>query len=197
MKNLGKSGFGRILMAAAGLVLLASSGAFAQSRQDPEQYTATILAEGVYVGAARFMRIEVTIWQYSTEQDQQVLAQAFEKGGQQGLVNALSRMSAKGHVSIPGTLGYDMSYIRQFPTPNGKRIRMVSNRPIRFGEAWADSRSMDYDLGMLQLDVNNGNNNKGGGEVIFAGQFQIDKGQLTIESYGSGPFKVVQVEKWK
>ena len=197
MKNLRKSGFGRILMAAAGLVLLASSCVFAQSRQNPEQYTATILAEGAYVGAARFMRVEVTIWQYSTEQDQQVLVQAFEKGGQQGLVNALSRMSAKGHVDIPGTLGYDMSYIRQFPTPNGKRIRMVSNRPIRFGEAWADSRSMDYDLGMLQLDINNGNNNKGGGEVIFAGQFKIDKGQLTIESYGSGPFKVVQVEKWK
>ncbi len=196
MKNVRKSSFGKFLAAAAGLVLLASSSAFAQRLEKPEQYTATVLAEGAYVGAAQFLRIDVTIWQYSTQQDQQNLIQAFEKGGQQGLVNALSRMSAKGHVDIPGTLGYDLSYVRLFQTPNGRKIRMVSNRPIRFGEAWTDSRSMDYDLGLMELDLTN-NGGKGGGEVIFAGQFTISKGELTLESYGSGPFKITQVETWK
>jgi hypothetical protein len=196
MKNVRKSSFGRLIAAVAGFVLLASSSAFAQRLEKPEQYTATVLAEGAYVGAAQFMRIDVRIWQYSTQQDQQTLIQAFEKGGQQGLVNALSRMSAKGHVDIPGTLGYDLSYIKVFQTPTGRKIRMVSQRPIRFGEAWTDSRSMDYDLGLMELDLNNGGGNKSGGEVIFAGQFTISKGELTLESYGSGPFKITQVKTW-
>jgi hypothetical protein len=190
------SSLGRFLAAAAGLVLLAGSSAFAQNLQKPEHYTATILAEGDYVAYARFLRVDITIWQYSTDQDQQTLMQAFEQGGQQGLVNALSRMSAKGHVNIPGTLGYDLSYVKVFQTPNGRRIRAVTNRSIRFGEAWTDSRSLDYDLGLFELDFGN-NGGKGGGEVIFAGQFMVSKGQLTVESYGAGPFKVVQIETWK
>jgi hypothetical protein len=196
MKNVRISIFGRFLAVAAGLVLVASSSAFAQRLDKPERYTATILAEGVQVGYARFLRVDVTIWQYSTQQDQQNLIQAFEKGGQQGLVNALSRMSAKGHVDIPGTLGYDLSYVKQFQTPTGRKIRAVTNRSIRFGEAWTDSRSMDYDLGLFELDLSN-NGGKGGGEVIFAGQFIVSKGELTVESYGAGPFKVIQIETWK
>ncbi|MDE3137831.1 MAG: hypothetical protein KGL59_14725 [Acidobacteriota bacterium] len=190
------SSLGRFFAAAAGLVLLAGSSAFAQRLDKPEHYTATILAEGDYVAYARFLRVDVTIWQYSTPQDQQSLVQAFERGGQQGLVNALSRMSAKGHVDIPGTLGYDLSYVKVFQTPNGRRIRAVTNRSIRFGEAWTDSRSMSYDLGMFELDFGN-NKGKGGGEVIFAGQFIVSKGQLTVESYGAGPFKVIQIDTWK
>ena len=72
----------------------------------------------------------------------------------------------------------------------------MTNRSIRFGEAWTDSRSLDYDLGLFELDFGS-NGNKGGGEVIFAGQFIVSKGELTVESYGAGPFKVVQIETWK
>jgi hypothetical protein len=196
MKNVRKSSFGRFLAAAAGLVLLASSSAFAQRLEKPEHYTATMLAEGVYVGYARFVRVDITIWQYSTQQDQQILIQSFEKAGQQGLVNALSRMSAKGHVDIPGTLGYDLTYVKAFQTPNGRRIRAVTNRSIRFGEEWAQTRSLDYNLGLFELDFG-ANGGKGGGEVIFAGQFMISKGELTVESFGAGPFKISQIETWK
>jgi hypothetical protein len=193
MNTLRKSSFGSLVMAAAGFLLLAGSLVFAQQEQR-QQYTVTALTEGAFT-PDRFLNIEVTIWQYSTEDDQQTLIQAFEKSGQQGVVNALSRMRAKGHVDIPGTLGYDLSYVRMFQTPNGRKIRMVSDRPIRFGEAWTDSRSMDYDLGMMEMDL--GANGSGGGEVIFAAQFKIDKGQLTVESYGSGPYKIVQIKTWK
>jgi hypothetical protein len=191
-----KAVIGKFLAAAAGIVLLAGTSAFAQSRQNPERYTATALVEGT-AGPATFVDIDITIFQYSTAQDQQTLIQAFEQGKEQGLVNALSRMSAKGHVSIPGTLGYDLAYIMKFPTPDGMKIRMVSNRPIRFGEAWADGRSMDYDLGLFELDLNNADPKKSGGIVIYAGQLQIKDGHLNVESYGSGPFKFVRVKTWQ
>jgi len=194
--NTCKFAFGRLLAIVAGMVLVAGTCAFAQDKQNPERYTATALVEGTG-GPATFVDIDIMIYQYSTPEDQQALLQAFEKGKQQGLVNALSKMNAKGHVSIPGTLGYDLSYIMKFPIPDGMKIRMVSNRPIRFGEAWTDSRSMDYDLGMFELDLNNADPKKSGGMVIYAGQLQIKDGHLNVESYGSGPFKFVRVKVWQ
>jgi hypothetical protein len=65
--------------------------------------------------------------------------QAFQKGQNQGLVLALQKMKAVGRITIPGTLGNDVSFISMTATPTGRRIRFITNRPIRFGEAFTDS----------------------------------------------------------
>lgn len=190
-----KSVIGRFL-AVAGVVLLTGVGALGQGRQNPERYTATALVESTG-GPATFVDIDILIYGYSTKEDQQVLIEAYEKGKNQGLVNALSRMSAKGRVSIPGTVGYDLAYIAKFPAPDGTKIRMVTNRPIRFGEAWEQARSTEYDLGLFELDLNNADPKKSGGMVIYRGKLEINNGRLTVESYGSGPFKFVRVKAWQ
>ena len=52
-----------------------------------------------------------------------------------------------------GTVGYDISFVRRLQTPDGWKIRILTNRPITFGEAWTDSRSMDYNLSAIELDM--------------------------------------------
>lgn len=72
------------------------------------------------------------------------LLTAFAEKGNEGLVNALAKMKSKGRLAITGTLGGDLAYIRSFPQPDGStRTRMVTNRLLRFGEVWADTRSSD------------------------------------------------------
>jgi hypothetical protein len=61
--------------------------------------------------------IRLIINDYSTLEERQVLVQAFQKGQNQGLVNALTKMRAVGHISLTGTLGYDVSFVRMIPTP--------------------------------------------------------------------------------
>jgi hypothetical protein len=61
---------------------------------------------------------------------------ALEKGQNQGLANALSKMKSTGHIEVIGTLGYDCSYIRMIPTPTGRKITFVMNRLLRFGEVY-------------------------------------------------------------
>jgi hypothetical protein len=56
--------------------------------------------------------------------------QAYGKGQNQGLVNALQKMRAVGHVEITGTLGYDVSYIKMTPTSTGRKIVFATNRLI-------------------------------------------------------------------
>ena len=52
--------------------------------------------------------VTLDIYEWSTPEDRQILIEAFTKGQNQGLVNALSKMKAVGHCAITGTIGYDV-----------------------------------------------------------------------------------------
>ena len=103
------------------------------SRDKDETIDATAFGTGTQLG--QNIGVTLNIYQFSTPADRQVLVQAYEKGQNQGLANALQRMKAVGHVEITGTLGYDCSYIKMTPTPTGRKIVFVTNRQIRFAEA--------------------------------------------------------------
>jgi hypothetical protein len=80
------------------------------SRDKDETTDATAFGTGTQLG--QNIGVTLNIYQFSTPADHQVLVQAYEKGQNQGLANALQRMKAVGHVEITGTLGYDCSYIK-------------------------------------------------------------------------------------
>ncbi|HKP39132.1 MAG TPA: hypothetical protein VJT71_19895, partial [Pyrinomonadaceae bacterium] len=104
-------------------------------------------AMGTMTQMSRNYNITVRIQEYSPPGDQAILLEAFQAKGNEGLVNALSKMPSKGRLAITGTLGGDLAYIRKFEQPDGSVIiRMITNRLLRFGEVWADTRSRDYQL---------------------------------------------------
>lgn len=158
-----------------------------------EQFQAQAFGEGTQMGHT--FGVTVIINEYSTVDDQKALIEAFNARGAQGLFNAVSKMPSKGRLRITGTLGYDINYAKAFPTPNGgRKIRIVTDRPITFGEAWFDSRSEDYNLSALELDVNP--EGKGTGVLLPACQFQISKQhELEIEAYRN-PWRLSDVYKW-
>ena len=167
-------------------ILLLLGGTFAQgpgttaTRQKPITIQAQAFGEAQQLG--RNFGVDIIIEDYSTADDQKALLEAFNAKQNEGLVNALSKMKSKGRISVTGTLGYDVAYIRKFPQPDGTtKLRIVTNRPIRFGEAWSDSRSMDYSLSGLEVILST-EEKKNSGTLLPACQFKIDKeGQLQIE----------------
>ena len=102
----------------------------------------------------------LNIYQFSTPADKAILIQAYEKGQNQGLTNALSKMKAVGHLEITGTLGNDCSYIRMFVTPTGRKIVFATTRQIRMAEAWSDSNSMSFNLTAGVLESNDQDKSK-------------------------------------
>ncbi len=96
-------------------------------------------------------------------------------------------------MAITGTLGYDVNYIRSFKQPDGTIIlRMVTDRPITFGENWHDSRSSDYNLSALEIVIPPSKKNSSG-TLLPACQFKIDKqNQLEIEAY-QNPWKLTNI----
>ena len=167
----------------------------ALSRDKNETIDATAFGTGTQLGAN--IGVTLNIYEFSTPADRQVLVQAYEKGQNQGLANALQRMKAVGHVEITGTLGNDCAYIRMIPTPTGRKIVFVTNRQIRFAEAWADSQSMSYDLTAGIIEINDQDKSKSTGVLYPLAQLVLDKqGELQWD-LNQNPWKLVDILDWK
>jgi hypothetical protein len=183
-----------LLMVSGSVVSLAFAALPARGVKN-ETIGATAMGTGTQMG--QVISISVEIYDYSTPQDKQTLVEAFSKGQNQGLVNALTKMHAVGHISITGTLGYDLAFIRMIPTPTGRKIRFVTNRQLTFGEVWADSQSTAFNLTGGEFDVNDTDKNKSTGVLYPACQLAIDKeGQLQID-LNQNAWKLVDVLDWK
>jgi hypothetical protein len=150
-------------------------------------------AMGTSTQMGRSYNITAIINQLSSPEDQKVLLEAFQTKGNEGLVNTLSKMPSKGRLAITGTLGGDLAYIRRFNQPDGSVvIRMITNRLLRFGEVWADTRSSDYQLTGLEIIFSKDKkHNKG--TLIPAAELKLNKkGQLEIETY-QNPWNLVNI----
>jgi hypothetical protein len=179
----------------SGLFVVAAFPALPANGVKSETLEATAMGTSTQMG--QMVGISVEIYEYSTPADKQVLVQAFATGQNQGLVNALSKMHAVGHISVTGTLGYDLAYIRMIPTPTGRKIRFVTNRLLRFGEVWADSQSTSFNLTGGEFDLNDTDRSKSTGVLYPACQLAIDKqGQLQIE-LNQNAWNLVDVLDWK
>jgi hypothetical protein len=179
----------------SGLLVSVAFPALSAKRAKDETIEATAMGTGTQMG--QIVSISVEIYEYSTPEDKQVLLEAFSKGQNQGLVNALTKMHAVGHISITGTLGYDLAFIRMTPTPTGRKIRFVTNRQLTFGEVFADSQSTAFNLTGGEFDVNDTDKKKSTGVLYPACQLAIDKeGQLQIE-LNQNAWKLVDVLDWK
>jgi hypothetical protein len=178
----------------SGLVVMAVFPAFSEKRPKSETIEATAMGTNTQLG--QIIGVSVEIYEYSTPEDRQVLIQAFEKGQNQGLVNALTKMRAVGHISVTGTLGYDLAYIRMIPTPTGRKIRFVTNRLLRFGEVYFDTQSTAFNLTGGEFDLDATDKSKSTGVLYPAAQLVLDKqGQLQID-LNQNAWKLVDVLDW-
>ena len=165
------------------------------SREKNETIEASAMGTSTQLG--QVVGVSLEIYEFSTPQDRQVLVEAFEKGQNNGLVTALSKMKAVGHCSITGTLGYDVSFIRMIPTPTGRNIRFITNRLLRFGEVYADTQSQSFNLTGGEFDLNDTDKHKSTGVLYPACQLAMDKEGKIQFQLNQNPWKLVDVIDWK
>jgi hypothetical protein len=180
-----------VIMMAVAVLSISTFHSSAQEKEGRQEYQAQAMGQGTQLGQT--FNVTLIIEEYSSPDERQALVGAFEKAGSQGLYNALNKMHAKGRIAITGTLGYDVIFARQIPTSDGLKLRILTNRPITFGEAWTDSRSMDYNLSAMEIDLSD-QKGKSTGTLLPACQFKINKknNELEIENY-QNPWKLVDV----
>jgi hypothetical protein len=194
MDSFNKRSFGIAIFALVGIVFVANITAPAQKS---ETIRATAMGTNQQLG--RMISVDIYISRFSAGEDQKALLEAFAEGGSEGLANALDKMSAKGRMAITGTLGFDVNYIREFKMPDGTRkIRFVTDRPIRFGEHWAGSRSTDYTISIGEINFAKVNGKtKNTGTLIPAARIKLNKeGQIEIEAL-QNPWKLNNIKVYK
>lgn len=175
--------------------LLLSGSISGVARDKSETIEATAFGTGTQMGSN--IGVTLNIYDFSTPADRQILVQSFEKNQNQGLVNALQRMKAVGHVEVTGTLGNDCSYIKMIPTSTGRKIVFVTNRQIRFGEAFFDTQSQSFDLTAGILEINDQDKSKSTGVLYPMAQLIVDKqGELQWD-LNQNSWKLVDIIDWK
>jgi hypothetical protein len=175
------------------VMLVGSRPAF--SRDKNETIDAQAFGTGTQLG--QNIGVTLNIYEFSTPADRTILVQAFEKGQNQGLVTALQKMRAVGHIEITGTLGNDCAYIMMTPTPTGRRIVFATNRQIRFGEAYTDSQTMSFDLTAGVLEINDQDKSKSTGLLYPLAQLILDKeGKLQLD-LNQNPWRLSDLIDWK
>jgi len=178
---------------AMGLVMLVIMPGIARDKYE----TIDATAYGTSTQMGQNIGVTLIIYEYSTPDDRQILVEAFQKGQSQGLVNALSKMKAVGRMSIQGTLGSDVAFIKMIPTSTGRKIRFITNRQIRFGEAWADSQSMSYNLTAGELDINSADKSKSAGTLYPAAQLILNKEGEPQWELNQNPWRLGGIIDWK
>lgn len=150
---------------------------------------ATVMGTSTQMG--QMYNVNIYIQQYSTPEERQLLINAFKTKGQDGLINVLEDLKPKGRVRFAsGGVGNDVKYIMELPSEKGtRRLRLVTDRNIAFGELYHGTRSREHSVGAIELLLTP--DGKGSGTVLPACRLTVDKKkqQVEIETY-QNPWKL-------
>jgi hypothetical protein len=179
------------------VVLLPLAIALSFSQSEPAQAgpeTIQCSAQGTSTQSGALTSITIRINEYSTAEERQALVDAFQKSGSKGLYNALKKMPSIGRISISGQQGCDLKFIRLLPnSPAGlRKIRIVADRPITVVESMSHSRSLDYNLSLLDIELDSSDLKlKSKGVLVPACELKIDKKtkELNVKAY-QNPWKL-------
>jgi hypothetical protein len=176
------------------LFMIAGVSAFGQ-RGSTETIDATAFGTSTQLG--RNFGVKIIIYEFSSPEDRDILVQAFQQGQNDGLVNALEKMKSVGRITIPGTLGFDLSYIREILTPTGRTIRFVTNRKIAFGESYWNTQTKSFNLTAGEINLNDNDKSKSEGVIYPAAQLIINKeGEVQFE-LNQNAWKLTNIIEWK
>lgn len=168
-------------------LLWSSIGTIANAQ---ERMTIQATGMGTSTQMGKIVNVNIHIEQYSTEEDRNALISAFKKSGQDGMVKVLEDMKAKGRIRFAsGGVGNDIKYIMELPSENGRRLRLVTDRTLAFAELYQGTRSRDYTVGAIEVELTP--DGKGTGTVLPACRLTVNKKkqQVEIETY-QNPWKL-------
>jgi hypothetical protein len=190
------------LGAALAIVAAGAAGASAEEKKKRETFTASVLqtANMRLPGGGTF-QLTMNVDEWTSVEERKRLLDVFREGGSEALMKELRKMKA-GYIVPPAFArwpSWEVDVASSIPQPDGGRIvRLFTERPIIFGEAYYNTRSTDYEFGIVELKLNA--DGEGEGVTIPAAKLSLDKeGQLVVETlpYTTGPQKLLGVREWK
>ena len=179
-------------IATVALLTMSAAPGFARDKYE----TIDAQARGTSTQLGKNLTVRLIVYEYSTPDDRKILIESFQHGQNDGLVNALEKMESVGRITMPGTLGFDVSYIHQTKTPTGRSIRFITNRKIAFGEAYWSTQSKSFNLTAGEIRINDQDKSKSDGVLFPATQLTINKDGQPQWDLRMNPWKLNNIIVW-
>jgi len=161
-----------------------------------ERIEARVSPSSVSTGSSLDVTIE--IYEYSSDQELQDLAQIFVRRGKEGLESALGKIR-KGYLTIPGPGRMPVELVDSRSVGGIRRVTIVAER----GQRDLTTRSMqvdvlvqEYPFTCVQLEFDEQGNGKG--EIVQYAKLGFNSaGKMTINRYNTRPAELINVHSWR
>jgi hypothetical protein len=164
-----------------------------QARQQQEAYFALAKLSDAAGHVDEPMRLYIT--QYTSDEEAASLAQTLQTGGPGALLDQM-RKQKKGRLVIGRHPVIIVSIVRSHPAKGGRRIVAVMERPIAFFERRHDTRSRQYEFGIITLQLDD--TGKGSGKLLPAAKFRFNSDRrLVVETLDINPIRLLNVKPFK
>jgi hypothetical protein len=180
-------------------ILFFNTSASAQTEPKPDfpaQYAATAIGQAG-PAAGKTFGLSVYIDGLTSDGEIQELIGILKAKKQDGIVSAMQNMKDMGRVSPTGSVGVGMRVVRiHHNGQGGQHIVLATDRPISFGELYNATRSRDYPIAILTMDIDK--DGKGSGTFAPACKVKFNKkNELEIENFSQKPFRLTNVYREK
>jgi hypothetical protein len=176
----------------AAIAMAMSLPATAQTNGVKESYNAIAINMGS--GPAAAGRVLITVDRWSTVKEREGLLKVLADKGPEKLLDALQDNQKTGYIRLPNTIAWDLRYAFQSPLPEGgRRVVLVTDRPISFQEARNSGRSMDYPYTLIEIRFNKDGVGVGKMSVRTKISLSKDKQTVELENYGTEPVRLTEV----
>jgi hypothetical protein len=187
---------------AVAVAAIAAQPAISQTNGDKLEITAwAVNMSNIATGANA--TVEFTIDRWSTPEDRERLITTMQEQGQDALLRVLQDMPSIGRMRFPALqgrdplnarLGWDLRYAATEPLPEGgRKIVLLTDRPIGFREAVNRPRTIDYPFTLIEMRVDR--DGEGQGKMSVAAKITFDRGKkvIELENYTSEPVRLQNV----
>ena len=174
--------------------LVAPSAATAQNTAR-EEFSA-ILTNISNVGGTGLTPVTIRISRWTPDEENLRLLDILREKGQNPFLEALLDVKPVGSIQTPTSLRYDFFYARSTPGDgDGRRIMLITDRPMPFAERVSGSRSRDYPFTVIELRLDK--DGRGEGTLAQMVQLRLVGNFLGIENLATSPMKLGEVKKVK
>ena len=185
------------------LALAFSAGAFANAADEQgkarQEFSGVAVSIGTPGNPTGVAPVDIVVTRWSTPQERQRLVTAFSGEGQGGALDELQDMKSVGTIRINRQgLAYDLRYAREFRNEDGgRRIFLLTDRPIGAWEAFVQPRYSDYPFTLIEMRLDR--DGRGSGTITLAARITAreDGRFVQIENYATSPIQFNDVKQTK
>jgi len=189
-----KSSFRQFIVLCCVLAFIVAQSTFAVKAQDGRWAGRTIIGTAYFIGGGRPSQsrsFSLRINQLTSPAEVQRLNESLQSGGQEELLNVLSKMNA-GRITIGNGVGITANAIIATQQDSGTKLIVLYERYLQFAELRYGARSESYKFGYAELFLGRGENQ---GMLIPAAQIRLKNGNTwEVEDFGTFPARLLGLQ---